>query len=65
MGAGNLTSCLEIFVGLDEAGDERPGQRGEPLVPGEVGRDAAEHIGEEPLLGVHRGGGAVVAVEHL
>jgi hypothetical protein len=27
--------------------------------------DAAEHIAEEVLLGVHRGGAPVVAVEHL
>jgi hypothetical protein len=60
-----VTFSLEILVGLDEAGDERPRERGEPLVPGQIGRDAAQHIAEEVLPGVHRGGAAVVAVEQL
>jgi hypothetical protein len=61
----SVTFSLEILVGLDEASDERPRERGEPLVPGQIGRDAAQHIAEEVLPGVHRGGAAVVAVEQL
>ena len=60
-----VTFSLEVLVGLDEARDERPRERGEPLVPAQIGGDAAEHVAEEVLLGVHRGGAAVVAVEQL
>lgn len=59
------TFGLEILVGLDEARDERPRERGEPLVPGEIGRDAGQHVAEEVLLGVHRGGAPVVPIEQL
>jgi hypothetical protein len=61
----SVTFRLEILVGLDEAGDERPRERGEPVVPGQIGRDAAQHVAEEVLPGVHRGGAAVVPVEQL
>ena len=60
-----VTSRLEILVGLDEPRDERPGERGEPLIPAQIGGDAAEHVAEEVLLGVHRGGAAVVPIEQL
>lgn len=60
-----ITFGLEILVGLDEPRDERPRERGEPLVPAEIGGDAAEHVAEEVLLGVHRGGAPVVPVEQL
>ena len=60
-----VTFSLEVLVGLDEARDERPRERGEPLVPAQIGGDAAEHVAEEVLLGVHRGGAAVVPVEQL
>jgi hypothetical protein len=56
---------LKILVGLDEPGDERPWERGEPVVPAQIGRDAAEHVGEEVLLGVHRCGAPVMPVEQL
>ena len=60
-----VTFRLEILVGLDEPRDERPRERGEPLVPAQIGRDAAEHVAEEVLLGVHRGGAPVVPIEQL